>query len=70
MTIRQVDELVWDALTDSEVRERLLGGQELRTQVLQAFGFSEDERQTVLAVRADTLEAFAGALCQPGIAGS
>jgi adenylylsulfate kinase-like enzyme len=67
MTRRQVDELVWNALTDSEVRERLLGGEELRKQVLQTFGFSEDERRTVLAVSADTLEAFAGALCQPGI---
>ena len=69
MTRRQVDELVWDALTNPDVRDRLLGGQELRTQVLQSLGFTEEERRTVLAVRADSLEAFAGALCRSANAG-
>ena len=63
MPTRRVDELVWIALTDSVFRERLLNGQ--RREVVDALGLSEAERQAVLSVKADTLEAFASALCQP-----
>ncbi|HEY74440.1 MAG: hypothetical protein B6I35_16000 [Anaerolineaceae bacterium 4572_32.2] len=66
MPTRKIDELVWRALTESSFRERLLNGQ--RWEILAALGFTETERQAVLAVKADTLETFAGALCQPGFA--
>ncbi|MFQ6100191.1 MAG: hypothetical protein ACE5OS_03000 [Anaerolineae bacterium] len=64
MPTRKIDELVWMALTDTAFRERLLNGQ--RHEVLAALSLTEAERRAVLAVKADTLEAFAGALCQPG----
>jgi len=67
MAIRKIDELVWVALTDPVFCERLLNGQ--RNEVLDAFGFTEAERQAVMAVKADTLESFAGALCRPGLFG-
>jgi len=68
MPTRKIDELVWRALTNSAFRERLLKDQ--RQQVLVASRLTEMERQTVLAVKANTLEAFAGALCQPAFAGT
>ncbi len=68
MPTRRIDELVWMALTDSTFRERLLNGQ--RREVLATLSLTEVERQTVLAVRANTLEALAGALCQPGAFGA
>lgn len=64
MPTRRIDELVWMALTDATFRERLLNGQ--RREVLEAFNLTDAERQAVLAVKADTLETFAGALCPPG----
>jgi len=67
MPTRKIDELVWRALTDPAFREQLLDGQYRQTLV--TLGLTETERQTVLAVQADSLEAFAGALCQPGFAG-
>jgi hypothetical protein len=63
MLTRKIDELVWLALTDSTFRERLLNGQ--RREIVASFGLTEVERRAVLAVKADTLEAFADALCQP-----
>jgi len=54
------------ALTDSAFRDRLLNGH--RREVVATLNLTEAEQQAVLAVRADTLEAFAGALCQPGLA--
>ena len=62
MPTRKIDELVWTALTDSTFCKRLLNGS--RREVLAAHSLTEVERQAVLAVQADTLEAFAGALCQ------
>jgi len=50
------------ALTDSVFRERLLNG--YRREVVATLGLTEAERQAMLAVKADTLEAFADALCQ------
>lgn len=66
MPTRKIDELVWLALTDPVFRGKLLNGH--RREVVAALGLTEAERQAVLAVKADTLEAFAGALCQPGLA--
>ncbi len=63
MPTRKIDELIWMALTDFAFRERLLNGQ--RREVVDALGLTEVERQAVLAVKADTLDDFAGALCQP-----
>jgi hypothetical protein len=65
MPTRKIDEMVWLALTDSDFRVRLLDGH--RREVLTTMGLPEAERQAVLAVKADTLEAFAGELCQPGL---
>jgi len=62
MPTRRVDELIWMALTDSVFRERLLNG--YRREVVATLGLTEAERQAMLAVKADTLEAFADALCQ------
>jgi hypothetical protein len=65
---RRIDELVWMALTDPGFRGRLLNGH--RREVVSALNLTEMERRAVLAVKADTLEAFAGALCQPAAAGA
>lgn len=67
MPTRRIDELVWAALTDSAFRERLLNGQ--RREILDSLSLTEAERQALLGVKADTLEAFAGALCQRGFFG-
>jgi len=67
MLSHRLDELVWMALTDPAFRERLLNGQ--RREIVDTFGLTEAERQAVLAVNADTLDDFAGALCQPGVLG-
>jgi hypothetical protein len=66
MPTHRIDELVWAALTDPTFCERMLNGQ--RREIVDALGLPEAERRAVLAVKADTLEAFAGALCQPGLA--
>jgi hypothetical protein len=63
MPTRKIDELIWMALTDPVFRERLLNGQ--RREVLDTLSLTEAERQAVLAVKADTLHDFAGALCGP-----
>ena len=68
MPTRKIDELVWMAFTDSAFRERLLNGR--RREVLTTLSLTEMEWQAVLAVKADTLEAFAGELCQPGFVGA
>ena len=58
----RIDRLVWEAFTDPDFRARLLNGK--RREVLHTFNLTETERQTVLAVEADTIESFAKALCQ------
>ncbi len=65
MPTRTIDELVWTALTDLDFCARLLNGQ--RREVLDTADLTEVERQAVLAVKAHTLDAFAGALCTPEI---
>jgi hypothetical protein len=66
MPTHRIDELVWMALTDSAFCEKVLNG--YRREIVDSLCLPEAERQAVLAVQADTLEAFAGALCQPGMA--
>jgi hypothetical protein len=68
MPTHRIDELVWMALTDPIFCEKVLNGH--RREIVDSFCLPEAERQAVLAVKADTLEAFAGALCQPGTVGS
>jgi hypothetical protein len=68
MPTRRIDELIWMAFTDCTLCERLLNGQ--RREVLTTLNLTEVERRAVLAVKADTLEAFAGKLCQPGFVGA
>jgi hypothetical protein len=67
MPTRTIDELMWTALTNTTFRERLLNGQ--RREVLAAVNLTEAERRAVLGVTAETLEAFAKALCQAGPSG-
>lgn len=64
MPTHHIDELVWMALTDPTFREQVLNGH--RREIVDSLCLPEAERRAVLAVQADTLEAFAGALCQPG----
>lgn len=68
MPTRKIDELVWNALTDPAFREQLLNGQ--RREALITAKFTEAEQQAVLTVRANTLESFARALCQPEFSGA
>ena len=62
MPTRRIDELVWTALTDSTFCEQLLNGH--RREIVTTLSLTEAERQAVLATKADSLEAFASALCQ------
>jgi hypothetical protein len=64
MPTRKIDILVWMALTDSGFREGLLSGK--RPELVANLSLTEVEQQAVMAVEAETLEAFAGALCQSG----
>ncbi|MGD2143157.1 MAG: hypothetical protein PVF54_01625 [Anaerolineae bacterium] len=59
---RRIDELIWRAFTDSNFRKGLLNGR--RTELVDSLGLTTEEREAVLAVKADTLEAFAGVLYQ------
>lgn len=59
---RAIDKLIWTALTDAAFCEGMLNGR--RRELLAALDLTEGEREAVLAVQADTLEEFAGALCQ------
>ena len=61
MASRKVDELVWRALVDSEFRSGMLDGN--RRELTAAFGFTEPELEEVLSVQAESLEAFASAMC-------
>ncbi len=63
MPTRKLDMVMWAALTDPRFRDGLLNGR--RRELVAQLNLSETEKQAVLAVQADTLEAFAGALCQP-----
>lgn len=63
MPSHKIDELVWRALTDTCFREGLLNGH--RRELAAQLGLTDVEQRAVMAVQADTLEAFAGALCQP-----
>ena len=65
MSIHRIDELVWAALTDPAFCERMLNGH--RREIVDSLCLPDAERRAVLAVKADTLEAFAGALCWPGM---
>ncbi len=59
---RNIDALIWRAFTDAAFRKGLLNGS--RVELVDAMDLTADEREAVLAVEADSLEAFAGALCQ------
>jgi hypothetical protein len=62
MMPRKIEELIWRAFTDASFREGLLNGH--RRELVNSFGLTDVEREAVLSVQADSLEAFAGALCQ------
>jgi hypothetical protein len=63
MPTRKMDMLMWAALTDTTFREGLLNGR--RPELVSQLNMTDTEKQAILAIRADSLEAFAGALCQP-----
>jgi hypothetical protein len=63
MASHKIDELIWRAFTDRGFREGLLNGH--RRELAVQLGLSDLEQEQVMAVQADSLEAFAGALCQP-----
>ncbi len=60
--VQKIDELIWKALTDANFRDGLLNGR--RREILAAWDLTKVERKTVMAVQANTLEDFAGALCR------
>ncbi len=67
---RNIDALIWRAFTDAAFQKGLLNGS--RPELVDAMNLTAEEKQAVLAVEADSLESFAGALCQscsePGLA--
>ena len=65
MPTRKIDELVWKAFTDPDFRGRLFQGSP--GEALASLGLTDVEQETVLAVKADTIEALAGALCGPAL---
>ena len=65
MPTRKIDELVWKALTDTEFCGQLFQGSS--GDALASFGLTKAEQDAVLSVRADTVEALAGALCGPAL---
>ena len=60
MHSRRIDEMVWQALIDTRFREGLLNGH--RRELVTGLDLTDSERTAVLAVQADSLEAFAEAL--------
>ena len=60
MASRKIDEMVWRALTEQRFCDGMLNGP--RRELATAVGLSDVEREAVMSVRADTLEAFAAAL--------
>ena len=59
---RNIDALIWRAFTDGAFRKGLLNGS--RPELVDTVELTAEEKEAVLAVEADSLEAFAGALCQ------
>jgi hypothetical protein len=57
-----IDKLIWKALTDTAFCEGIFNGR--RREMVDALDLTRAEREAVLAVQADTLEEFAGALCR------
>lgn len=60
MPVRSFQAVVGTALTDSTFRKDLLNGS--RRRVLQAFDLSGEEVEAIMAIRAESLDEFAGAL--------
>jgi len=65
---RNIDALIWRAFTDAAFRKGLLNGS--RPELVDGMDLTAEEKEAVLAVEADSLEAFAGALCQSCAASS
>lgn len=60
MPARSFQAVVGTALTDTTFRKDLLNGS--RRRVLQSFDLTGDELEAIMAIRAESLEEFAGAL--------
>jgi hypothetical protein len=64
MATREIDKLIWTALTDLDFCAQLLNGK--RHEVLASVNLTEvEQQQAALAVEANTLAAFASAFCIP-----
>lgn len=59
---RNIDALIWRAFTDASFGRGLLNGS--RPELVDAMDLTAEEKAAILAVEADSLEAFAAALCQ------
>jgi hypothetical protein len=60
MPVRSFQAVVGTALTDSVFRKDLLNGS--RRRVLQPFDLTGEEVEAIMAIRAESLDEFAGAL--------
>jgi hypothetical protein len=60
MPVRSFQAVVGTALTDTTFRKDLLNGS--RRRVLQTFDLTGDEVEAIMAIRAESLDEFAGAL--------
>lgn len=54
--------LVGTALTDSEFRDKLLRGE--RHSLLAEFDLTDEERESILAIEAESVQEFAAQLCE------
>lgn len=59
---RNIDALIWRAFTDAGFRKGLLNGS--RLELVDTLELTVEEKEAILSVEADSLEAFAGALCR------
>ena len=60
MTTSTLQILIGNALTDTHFRAGLLNGS--RRRILSAFALTHDEIETIMDIKADSLEQFAGEL--------
>jgi hypothetical protein len=58
MPAQSLQAIIGTALTDQDFRKALLNGS--RRRVLQSFALTGDEVETIMSIRADSLEQFAG----------
>ncbi len=60
MAFESLQAVIGTAVIDADFRKALLNGS--RQRVIQSFNLSQEETEAVMAIRADSLEQFAGQL--------